>query len=120
MIITMASLVNFNCNPADEDTRQIAFEILETDTGKTFQAKINDEFTIALPECVGCAEVWTITKQDSNRISLEERTSRDRSCTGCVGGSLTRVFRFRCMQAGTSKLELGYFEDTLRVTIEIQ
>jgi len=119
-IIAIVCIVTNSCNPSDGDTHEIAFEIVETDNGKTFQAEINDQFNIALNEYIGGAEVWTINKLDSSKISLEQRTSRDRSCTNCDGGSLTRVFRFKCLQKGLSDLELRYFDDTLKATINIQ
>ncbi len=117
LAIALSCTIIINCSLPNDG---IAFEIVETDNGKTFQAEMNDEFTIALYECVGCAYEWTITKQDPGNISLEEKTSRDRSCTNCKGGSLMRVFRFKCLQRGQSDLELAYFEDTLSVTIDVQ
>jgi hypothetical protein len=108
------------CNPFADDTVLADFEITKADGGKKYSAGIGTRFNVALRECVGCAEVWTITRQDTAILRLEERYSRDRSCTNCVGGSVTRVLRFRCMQTGESPLEFGYFEDTLRVVVDIQ
>jgi predicted secreted protein len=107
-----------SCNLTDNDKTNVDFEIFETDNGKTVSTKLNDVFNVALNECVGCAEVWTITKQDTTKIQLEQKSSRDRSCSDCVGGSLTRIFKFKCVEIGQSDLVLCYFDDTLKVTID--
>lgn len=120
LFIAFILLANTCCNQTNNESNEIAFEVLKSDNGKTFTANLNDEFNVALEECVGCADVWTIAKQDSSKIRLEDKSSRDRSCSNCVGGNLTRVFRFKCIALGQSDLELTYFDDTVKITIKIQ
>lgn len=123
-LITFLFLFALSCNSSKSSSQQdslpIAFEITQSNGEVRKSAATDDYFQLALHECVGCRYVWEITEQDNSKISLEERTFRDKSCEDCAGGSLTRVFRFKCIEAGQSELVLGYFDDTLRVVVDVE
>lgn len=123
-LITFLVLFALSCNSSksssQQDSSPLAFEITQKSGEIQQSAATGDYFQLALHECVGCRYVWEITEQDSNKISLEERTFRDKSCEDCAGGSLTRVFRFKCIETGQSELVLGYFDDTLRVVVDVE
>lgn len=124
ILLALVVLFGFSCNSSksssQQDSSPLAFEITQKSGEIQQSASTGDYFTIALKECIGCRYVWEITEQDSNKISLEERTFRDKSCEDCAGGSLTRVFRFKCLEPGQSELVLGYFDDTLRVVVDVE
>lgn len=124
ILLIFLTLLGSSCNSSksssQQDSSSLAFEITQTNGQVQQSAATGDYFQLALHECVGCRYVWKITKQDNSKISLEERTFRDKSCEDCAGGSLTRVFRFKCLETGQSKLVLGYFDDTLRVVVDVE
>lgn len=124
ILLVVFALLAFGCNSSKSssqiDSSTPVFEITQTNGQIQKSAAIGDYFQIALHECVGCRYVWEITEQDDDKISLEERTFRDKSCEDCAGGSLTRVFRFKCLEAGQSELVLGYFDDTLHVVVDVE
>lgn len=124
ILIACLGLLALSCTSSkssnQQDSSPLAFEITKTNGEVRKSADTGDYFQLALHECVGCRYVWKIIKQDTHKISLEGRTFRDKSCEDCAGGSLTRIFRFKCLEAGQSELVLGYFDDTLRVVVDVK
>ncbi|CAN5839051.1 hypothetical protein BH11BAC7_BH11BAC7_27820 [soil metagenome] len=109
-------------NPEATDTTSTALpvHIYNTDNGKTFHVKSGDTFYVTLNECVGCAQVWTITAINNDQIEVLPNTYSRRSCTDCNGGSQDNTFNLKAKAPGSSALTLSYFDQKVTVTIEAE
>ncbi len=116
-LLALVSLLAANCKSTSQ--QKPVQELTVADNGINTRVSVGETFQVALNECVGCRYVWEITEMDTTVVAMVERTHRDRSCEDCTGGSLTRVFRFEGRQPGNTVIEMGYFDDTLRFSVEI-
>jgi hypothetical protein len=103
-----------------ESTTTGAVKINAQDDGKTFHVKKGDTFEATFNECVGCAQIWTITTIDKDKIEVLPNTYSNRSCTNCTGGTQDNTFHLQAKTAGKSELTFTYFDKKVSVTVEAE
>ena len=103
---------------ASEETNTKPVNILLKDTGITFQMKVNEKFDASFNECIGCADVWKITKIDSTKIGYLSHTYSNKSCKDCIGGNQDKTFHFRVKTPGKSTISFTYFTKDISVIID--
>ena len=111
------------CKKKTTDTTQTTTnttKITAMDDGKTFKVKSGGEFEATFNECVGCAQVWTITTIDKDKIDVLPNTYSNRSCENCTGGNQDNTFHFKAKAAGKSDITFTYFDKKVTVTIDAE
>lgn len=111
------------CKKKTTDTTQTAtnaVKITALDNGKTFHVKASETFEATFNECVGCAQVWTITTIDKDKIEVLPNTYSNKSCTDCVGGNQDNTFHLQAKAVGKSELTFSYFDQKVTVTIDAE
>lgn len=103
-----------------DSTKAETVKITSSDNGKTFEVSNNSTFEATFNECVGCAQVWTITTIDKDKIEVLPNTYSNRSCTDCTGGTQDNTFHFKAKATGKSELQFSYFEERVTVTIDVK
>ncbi len=103
---------------ASTDTNTEPLNILLQDSSKTFHLKVNEKFDATYNECIGCAEVWKITKIDSLKIGLLSISYANKSCINCIGGNQDKTFHFIVKKTGKSVISFSYFTKNISFIID--
>lgn len=102
----------------------VSVNVLKVDpqlqNGKTINLKVNDKFDVAfLHECVGCAEVWTITNINKDKILQMESSYENGPGPHQIGGSRDHIFHFMVKEKGVSTISFTYFDKKSTITFDI-
>jgi hypothetical protein len=89
--------------------------------GKTISLKLNDNFDVVfLRECIGCAEVWTITSIDKDKIIQNASTYKNEPAAGMMGGARDHIFHFTAKEKGVSVISFTFFDEKSTITFDVK
>jgi inhibitor of cysteine peptidase len=101
----------------------------ETDSGKTIEASVSQQFTITLRGNETTGYVWQMAKGTNSKIVKKISDKYTADNTGLVGSGGDHVWTFKAVAAGETTITLNYFRPwekpvvptkTLKYKIKVQ
>jgi len=121
IIIVLACCASCASKGQKSKTSIEVLTIKSTDNGKTIEVKNSQEFNVLFEkECVGCREIWHITKSDETIVKSVKDSFSNPSCTNCTGGNQDHTFQFKAVKAGNTILAFDYMEEHFQVSIFVK
>jgi hypothetical protein len=116
-VIFVLIVLFFSCT---NNSPRIQTKITKDSNNQTIELKINEQFDAGFNECIGCSDIWEISKIDSTKVQYLEKKYSNKSCQFCVGGNQDVTFKFKAIKYGESEMSFHYFGDTVKVKLNVK